>query len=153
MGLFDSLRRKRKSGRAGRKGKRGGLRTSSSADVEHLDSWAAERRGVEAFVEPRTNVTETTIVLVAHDGEWTRRRVASHDAAQKFGHKRGIPVYEVRKVGYPQRMRDYTERQRILERRRRREELGLDETGRELAPDDPRRDASGADDPRGDEPG
>lgn len=111
MGLFDSMRRKRKGS--------GVRRGASSADTDHLDSWAAERHGVEAFVEPRTNVTETTVVLIAHDGEWTRRRIASEEAAHQFGRKRGIPVYEVRKVGYPQRMRDYTERQKIIERRRR----------------------------------
>ncbi|WP_112281234.1 oxidoreductase [Prauserella muralis] len=116
MGLFDSLRRR---GRGG--GKPGTLRRSSSADTEHLDAWAASRRGVEAYVEPRTTVTDTTVVLVAHDGEWTRRRIGSLSAAQDFGRKRSIPVYEVAKTGYPKRMREYTERQRILERRRRTE--------------------------------
>ncbi|MQA09456.1 MAG: oxidoreductase [Pseudonocardiaceae bacterium] len=114
VGLFGSMRRKRKGG---------GPRKASSTDTDHLDAWAAERRGVEAYLEPRTNVTETTVVLIAHDGEWTRRRVESQEAAHQFGRKRGIPVYEVHKVGYPQRMRDYTERQRILDRRRREDEL------------------------------
>jgi hypothetical protein len=102
VGLFESLRRKR-----GRPGK---LRGPSVSDTRHLDGWASARRGVEAYVEPRTTVTETTVVLIAHDGEWTRRRIGSLDAAQQFGRKRGIPVYEVAKVGYPQRMRDYTQR-------------------------------------------
>ncbi|MBA0125583.1 oxidoreductase [Haloechinothrix sp. YIM 98757] len=114
MGLFDSFRKRRKSG-----GAPGGVRKSTSNDIAHLDEWAAQRRGVEAFVEPPTRITETTVVLIAHDGEWTRRRIGSLDAAQEFGHKRSMPVYEVSKVGYPQRMRDYTERQKILDRRRR----------------------------------
>ncbi|WP_216208482.1 oxidoreductase [Amycolatopsis aidingensis] len=117
VGLFDSLRRKRKGGQ-----KPGTLRKASSIDTQHLDEWAASRRGVEAYVEPRTNVTETTVVLIAHDGEWTRRRIDSLEVAQQFGKKRSMPVYEVAKVGYPQRMRDYTERQRILQRRRRQSE-------------------------------
>lgn len=112
MGLFDSLRRRRK----GRQGS-GTLRSATSSDVAHLERWAAARRGVEAYVEPRTTVTETTVVLIAHDGEWTRRRIGSLDAAQRFGAKRSIPVYEVARVGYPQRMRDYTERQKLLRRR------------------------------------
>lgn len=103
VGLFDSLRRKRRSGT---------LRGASDRDTKHLGEWAAVRRGVEAYVEPRTTVTETTVVLIAHDGEWTRRRIGSLDAAQTFGRKRGIPVYEVGKVGYPNRMREYTERQK-----------------------------------------
>lgn len=116
MGLFDSIRKRRKD-----KQSPGTLRKSTSSDIAHLEQWAAARRGVEAFVEPRTNVTDTTVVLIAHDGEWTRRRIESLEAAQKFGGKRSIPVYEVAKVGYPQRMRDYTERQKIIERRKREE--------------------------------
>jgi hypothetical protein len=67
---------------------------------------------VEAFIEPKTAVTETTLILIAHDGEWTRRRVASPQAARQFGAKLGIPVYDTALVGYPQRMRDYNDRQR-----------------------------------------
>ena len=104
MGIFDSLRRKR--------GKAGQLRGASRADTSHLDEWAASRHGVEAFVEPRTNVTDTTVVLVAHDGEWTRRRISDLDAALAFGRKRSIPVYEANRVGLPQRMRDYNARQK-----------------------------------------
>lgn len=96
----------------------GTLRKATSNDVAHLEAWAASRRGVEAYVEPKTTVTDTTMVLIAHDGEWTRRRVDSYEAAQKFGAKRSIPVYEVAKVGYPKRMREYTERQKALQRRR-----------------------------------
>ncbi|MFD2468618.1 oxidoreductase [Amycolatopsis silviterrae] len=107
VGIFDSLRRR---GRRG--GSAGAGRSPGSADTRYLQEWAAERRGVEAFVEPKTTVTDTTVVLVAHDGEWTRRRIGSLDAAQRFGHKNTIPVYEVSRVGYPQRMRDYTERQK-----------------------------------------
>jgi hypothetical protein len=87
-------------------------RAAFSADVDHLEQWAAFRRGVEAFVEPRTTVTETTVVLVAHDGEWTRRRIDGGQGARRLGRRLGIPVYDVALVGYPQRMRDYTARQR-----------------------------------------
>lgn len=105
MGLFKSMRKKRKQRK-----RPGAMREASSADVRHLDEWMQSRRGVEGYVEPRTNVTQTTVVLVAHDGEWTRRRIDSLDAAQEFGRKREMPVYEVAKTGYPQRMRDYMER-------------------------------------------
>lgn len=120
MGLFDALRRRKRKG-GGSQGKPGTLRGASPSDVDHLDRWAASRRGVEAYVEPRTTVTETTVVLVAHDGEWTRRRIGSLDAAQRFGRKRSIPVYEVARTGYPKRMREYTERQRILRKKAQRE--------------------------------
>ncbi len=114
MGLFNRLRRR---GRPKR------IRGASSEDTEHLRNWAQDRRGVEAFLEPRTIVTETTLVLVAHDGEWTRRRVAGVEAGHSFARKLGIPFYEVAKVGYPQRMRDYQSKQRVLRERERRRSL------------------------------
>jgi hypothetical protein len=80
----------------------------------HFADFVATRRGVEAYVEPATNITATTVVLIAHDGEWTRRRVDGPAAAHRLTRKIGIPLYEVAKVGYPQRMRDYQARQRIL---------------------------------------
>jgi hypothetical protein len=101
--VFDSLRRKRGQGQ---------VRGAKKADTAHLDDWASSRRGVEAFVEPRTHVTETTVLLVAHDGEWTRRRIPDFDAAREFARKRSMPLYEVEKVGYPKRMREYQERQK-----------------------------------------
>jgi hypothetical protein len=89
-----------------------GGRVASREDVAHLEEFVRSRRGVEAFVEPRTAVTETTVILIADDGEWTRRRVAGPAAARQFGTRLGIPVYDVALVGYPQRMRDYNERRK-----------------------------------------
>ena len=103
MGLFDRFRR------AGRPGV---TRTSTSHDTSHLEAWASSHRGVEAFVEPKTTVTETTVVLVAHDGEWTRRRVETPEAARRWAHGLSIPVYDVALMGYPQRMRDFNARRR-----------------------------------------
>ena len=82
------------------------------------------RAGVEAFVEPETSVTPMTVVLVAGDGEWTRRPVAGAAGARRVGEQLGIPVYDVEKVGYPQRMRDHDARRRVERRRALREELG-----------------------------
>jgi len=101
----------------------GQQRTANDEDDAHLRQWAAGRRGVEAFVEPRTTVTSTTVVLVAHDGEWTRRRVDGPDGARRLGKRLRIPVYDVALVGYPQRMRDYTNRQRAQRERDRRRDL------------------------------
>ena len=114
MGLFSRLRRRRPSA---------GPRAGGDGDMAHLRQWATSRRGVEAFVEPRTTVTATTVVLVADDGEWTRRRVASPDAARKFARQLRMPIYDVALVGYPKRMRDYDARQRILRERERRQDL------------------------------
>ena len=43
------------------------LRGGFSAEADHLREWARTHAGVEAFVEPRTTVTETTMLLVAAD--------------------------------------------------------------------------------------
>jgi hypothetical protein len=91
-----------------RAGKPGTTRTADSADVVHLQQFAASRRGVEGFVEPETMTTSTTLVLVAGDGEWTRRRVRDRQAAFDLGRRLAIPVYDVAATGYPQRMRDWT---------------------------------------------
>jgi len=90
----------------------GAVRAASSADREHLTSFAESRRGVEAYIEPRTAVTEMTIVLVATDGEWTRRRVPGAQAAREFGNRVGIPVYDVAATGYPPQMREWTARRK-----------------------------------------
>ncbi|HKC27742.1 MAG TPA: hypothetical protein VKB75_07000 [Jatrophihabitans sp.] len=59
-----------------RRGRPGTLRSATSADLEHLAEFIRTRSGVEAYLEPRTAVTDTTIVLVAGSGEWTARRKA-----------------------------------------------------------------------------
>jgi hypothetical protein len=87
-------------------------RGGTAADLDHLREFVRTRSGVEAYLEPRTAVTETTVLLVAASGEWTRRRVAGPEAAASFASKAQIPLYEAARVGYPQRMRDWTARQR-----------------------------------------
>jgi hypothetical protein len=89
-----------------------GGRPASREDVSHLEEFVRSRRGVEGFIEPRTTVTETTLLLIAHDGEWTRRRMPSPEAARQFGHKLSVPIYDVALVGYPKRMREYNERRK-----------------------------------------
>ena len=95
-----------------RREKPGTVRSASRADLEHLEQFVQTRYGVEGFVEPRTTVTETTMILIAHDGEWTRRRVPNGRTAAEFGQRLGIPIYNVQLTGYPQRMRDYNERRK-----------------------------------------
>ncbi|UGQ09960.1 hypothetical protein LO772_24105 [Yinghuangia sp. ASG 101] len=87
-------------------------RDEAGAAVEHLKEFARSRRGVEAYLEPTTTVSGTTIVLVADTGEWTRRRVADPGAGRALARKLGIPLYEAGIVGYPQRMREWTQKNR-----------------------------------------
>ncbi|MFT4085383.1 MAG: hypothetical protein QM638_22610 [Nocardioides sp.] len=88
------------------------VRAADAADVAHLADFVASRRGVEGFVEPRTAVSEVTLLLVAHDGEWTRRRVPSAKWAHAFCNEHQLPSYDAAVVGVPQRMRDYNRRMR-----------------------------------------
>ena len=94
----------------------GTTRRATPTDLDHLREFARSRAGVEAFVEPRTAVTETTVMLVAADGEWTRRRVGGPEGAEAFAKKHNVPLYDVAIVGYPQRMREYNERRKAAER-------------------------------------
>lgn len=97
-----------------RRGKQrpGTLRTGNASDLDHLSDFVSTRGGVEAYLEPRTTVTDTTVVLVASTGEWTRRRVESPERAADFARKHAIPLYEVAKVGYPKRMREWTQQRK-----------------------------------------
>ena len=103
MGLFGRLRR--------------GASRARNEDEAHLRAWAAAHGGVEAFVEPRTTVTETTLLLVDKHGAWTRRRITGPSEARRFARSLSMPVYDVQLVGYPQRMRDHDARERILRKR------------------------------------
>src|SRR5690606_1983237 len=82
MGILDRFRR-----RGGRPGSRG----ARPEDVEHLFNWAASRRGAEGYLEPRPYVTEPTLLLIAHDGESTRRRADAPAAASRGAAPGGRP--------------------------------------------------------------
>jgi hypothetical protein len=107
MGLLDRFRRGRLPG-----GRPGVLRTADNADETHLYDFIQSRRGVEGFVEPRTTVSDVTLLLVAHDGEWTRRRVPSVAWAHEFANRNGVPSYDAALVGVPQRMREWNRLQK-----------------------------------------
>jgi len=116
VGFWSGLRVPRaRAGRSGR-GDRPTGDEPTKHDVQvalaHLRDFVATRRGVEMYVEPRTSVTPTTVVLVATTGEWTRRRVSDPRAAGELAHDLGIPGYDVQQTGYPQRMREWTSQQR-----------------------------------------
>ncbi len=87
-------------------------RESSRADLAAMKEWVEARSGVEAFIEPKTSVTQTTLLLVAGSGESMRRRVPSPEAAREFARKKlNIPIYDANLVGLPRRKREYDLRQ------------------------------------------
>lgn len=118
MGLFDRFRRRPKVRRpAGDTARTGSttVRASDKADEQHLLDFVRSRRGVEGFVEPRTAVSDVTLLLVAHDGAWTRRRVPSVQWAHDFANKHQVPSYDAAVVGIPARMREYNRRKKAGE--------------------------------------
>jgi hypothetical protein len=122
MGLFSRRRR----GTAGPGATSPGTdepspRAAQQQTLEHLREFTRTRVGAEAYLEPQTNVTQTTLMLIASDGEWTRRRVPDARAAADLARTLGIPLYDVQRTGYPQRMRDWNSRQRIERERSARE--------------------------------
>ncbi len=115
MGFLDRFRRgsrTKTSGPAGDGFRTGStrVRASDKVDEQHLREFVTSKRGAEGFVEPRTAVSEVTLLLVAFDGEWTRRRVPSVKWAHDFCNKHQVPSYDAAVVGIPQRMRDYNSR-------------------------------------------
>lgn len=80
--------------------------------LAHLNDFVATRKGVEAWVELPTGFNQASILLIAHDGEWTRRAMPSVGYAHQFAIEHAIPSYDAGVVPYPKRMRDYNARHR-----------------------------------------
>ncbi len=112
----------------------GGGRAEQRAEVsrvrDHLEDFVKTRRGVEAFIEPATNVTPPTVLLIATTGEWTRRRVFDRDVVRDLAERLAVPVYDVQLVGYPQRMRDWNAQVKQAARESGRSESGRSESSR-----------------------
>lgn len=80
--------------------------------MSHLEEFVATRRGVEAFLEPQTTMARASLLLVASDGEWTRRSIESSGWGRHFASRHALPAYDAAVVGYPQRMRDFNARRK-----------------------------------------
>ena len=80
------------------------------ATTDYLDRFLTTRRGVEVWVESPTNFNRPSIVLIAHDGEWTRRVVPSVRWGHQFADQRKLASYDAGVIPYPQRMRDWNQR-------------------------------------------
>ncbi len=91
--------------------------TVRSKDLEYLQRWSATRSGVEGFVEPETLVNEMSVVFVDATGEWTRRKIGGPKGIDAVHKGTGVPLFFAEETGYPQRMRDKIERDRLIEER------------------------------------
>lgn len=79
---------------------------------DHLSGFVTTRRGVEAWLEQPTNFNKPSILLVAANGESTRRSIPSIDYGYDFAAGHDIPAYDAGVVPYPGRMREYGARSR-----------------------------------------
>lgn len=91
--------------------------TVRAKDLDYLQRWSAGRSGVEGFVEPETLVNEMSVVFVDATGEWTRRKIGGPKGIDAVYRGTGVPLYFAEETGYPQRMRDKIERDRLVEER------------------------------------
>jgi hypothetical protein len=78
-----------------------------SPELKELEAFAREHKGVEGYIEPRTATHPTTLLLVDRGGDNYRGEVLDPEDAVSFCERLGIPVYDAKVVGYPQRMRDF----------------------------------------------
>ena len=88
-------------------GRGGARRGGSDPALDELEAFARSRRGVEAYLEPRTNLYGLSVLLVAGDGEYLRRPVPDEASVRGLCGRLGLPLYDARRVGYPRRVRDY----------------------------------------------
>lgn len=91
--------------------------TIREQDAQELTAWVYGRAFVEAFVEPETVVNEMSVVLVDESGEFIRRPIGGPKGIDAVAKLLRCPIYDVEDTGYPQRMRERLERERILRRR------------------------------------
>lgn len=96
-----------RGGSAPRASRRAEANDTDRASRDALAAFVASRRGVEAYLEPRTTVYSTTLLLIADDGEYLRRPVHGVDEATSWCRSWNIPLYDAARVGYPRRLRDY----------------------------------------------
>lgn len=62
---------------------------------------------MEAWLEQPTNFNKPSILLVAANGESTRRAIPSIGYGYDFAKGHDIPAYDAGVVPYPSRMREY----------------------------------------------
>lgn len=109
--LWSTVRNNCRVGWFGRRKKRVEERKAQDAlqvaSYDHLAGFVKTRRGVEAWVEKPTNFNRASLLLVAFDGESTRRAIPSEEYGYAFAEEYDLPCYDAGVVPYPQRMREY----------------------------------------------
>jgi len=85
----------------------------SNPALADLESFVAERKGIEGFIEPQTSTSPSSLLLVDRDGDHRRSPVRDRHDAVAFCTAHAIPVYDAPVVGYPRRMKEFDKRRRV----------------------------------------
>ena len=72
---------------------------------DELVTWLDAHSGVEAYVEPKTVMSPTSVVLVDADGEWRRFELSEDRFLRELARERSLPIFDAARTGYPPRMR------------------------------------------------
>ena len=107
MGFLDRVKAWFKGESPRRRGPSPSTSGASKVSTKEIEGFIASRAGVEAYLEPKTTIYSTTLLLVAGDGEYLRRPIRDREQAAKLCDDQGVPLYDAAKVGYPKRMREY----------------------------------------------
>jgi hypothetical protein len=91
---------------------RGFFNKKNNPALTELEGFAAARRGVEGYIEPRTATSPTTLLLVDRDGDHLRAPVKEPLDATAFCERLSIPVYDAQVIGYPKRMKEFERNRR-----------------------------------------
>jgi hypothetical protein len=68
-------------------------------------AWLDAHADVEAYVEPKTVMSNLSVVLVDGDGEWKRFDLKEDRFLRQLAKERNVPVFDAARTGYPPRMR------------------------------------------------
>ncbi|XCB30167.1 oxidoreductase [Arcanobacterium hippocoleae] len=82
-------------------------RATTHENTEYFSEFVTSRQGVRAFYEDGTSREPAAILLIAGDGEWTRRTVSDYSQAEKVAEKLEIELFKVAVTGYPREMREW----------------------------------------------
>src|SRR5437868_14600367 len=73
---------------------------------DSMEEWFSSRRGVEAYVEPKTVMHPLSVVLVAGDGEHRRFTLSDDAYLRELAREYELPILDAARVGSPPRTRD-----------------------------------------------
>lgn len=72
---------------------------------DEILEFLVSHQGVEAYMEPKTAMSQQSVVLVDAEGDWRRFELREDAFIRTLASQRGIRVFDAAKTGYPKRMK------------------------------------------------